>query len=233
MSQQRQHRYRTDDKHLPAKNGSSNSPSHNKNHKKHKGKKRLIIAGALAVLIICFGVLVVNLVSEVRERLFESQYQLEYTQYVDKYSEEYQVDKVLIYSIINTESHFDPNAESAVGAIGLMQIMPDTFTWLQTYSGADEIMDASALYDPETNIKYGVMFLDYLIGQYDSRSAVAAAYNAGFVVTEWLKNPEYSDDGVNLKTTPYPQTTAYIEKVETAYEMYTKLYFSTNEETSK
>ena len=167
--------------------------------------------------------------SEVRERLFESQYQLQYTEYVDKYSEEYDVDKVLIYSIINTESHFDPNAESAVGAIGLMQIMPDTFTWLQNYSGADEVLDSSALYDPETNIKYGVMFLDYLVDMYDSRSAVAAAYNAGFVVSEWLENPEYSDDGVNLKTTPYAQTTAYIEKVETAYEMYSKLYFSTDE----
>ena len=73
------------------------------------------------------------------------------------------------------------------------------------------------------------MFLDYLVDMYDSRSAVAAAYNAGFVVSEWLENPEYSDDGVNLKTTPYAQTTAYIEKVETAYEMYSKLYFSTDE----
>ncbi len=226
MSQQRQHRYRVEDNSDSVKNGNSHG---HKKHAKNKGKKRLIIAGALAVLIVCAGLLVVNLVSEVRERLFESQYQLQYTEYVDKYSEEYDVDKVLIYSIINTESHFDPNAESAVGAIGLMQIMPDTFTWLQTYSGADEVLDSSALYDPETNIKYGVMFLDYLVDMYDSRSAVAAAYNAGFVVSEWLENPEYSDDGVNLKTTPYAQTTAYIEKVESAYEMYSKLYFSTDE----
>ena len=221
MSEQRRYRYRTDDSTAPPKKGNKR-----RYNNKNKGKRKLIIAGAVAVLIVCAGLLVINLVSTVRERLFESQYQLEYTEFVEKYSKEYEVDKVLIYSIINTESHFDPNAESAVGAIGLMQIMPDTFTWLQSYSGADEILDSSALYDPETNIKYGVIFLDYLTELYDSRSAVAAAYNAGFVVSDWLENPEYSDDGINLKTTPYPQTSAYIEKVEDAYEMYSKLYFS-------
>lgn len=228
--QQRQYRYRTDDNSSSVNHQSSSRNSKNKRNKndKNKGKKRLIIASALAVFVVCAGLLAVNLISEVREMIFGTQYQLEYTEYVDKYSEEYQVDKVLVYSIINTESHFDPNAVSSVGAIGLMQIMPDTFDWLQNYSGVsdEERLDSSALYDPETNIKYGVMFLDYLVDTYDSRSAVAAAYNAGFVVTEWLTDPQYSDDGINLKTTPYPQTTAYIEKVETAYDMYTKLYFS-------
>lgn len=225
QQQQRQYRYRADD----------NSSSVNKNRRmkkkrykkeKNKVKKRIIIVSAIAVFVVCSCLLAVNLISEVREMIFGTQYQLEYTEFVDKYSEEYQVDKVLVYSIINTESHFDPNAVSSVGAIGLMQIMPDTFTWLQDYYGTDEALGSEALYDPETNIKYGVMFLDYLVDTYDSRSAVAAAYNAGFVVTDWLKDPQYSDDGINLKTTPYPQTTAYIEKVETAYDMYTKLYFS-------
>lgn len=228
--QQRQYRYKTDESSSSGNNKSSSRNSRKKRYKKekNKGKKRIIIVSAVGVAIVCAGLLAVSLISEVREMIFGTQYQLEYTEYVDKYSEEYQVDKVLVYSIINTESHFDADAVSSAGAIGLMQLMPDTFTWLQSYSGTadDDLMDSSALYDPETNIKYGVMFLDYLIDTYDSRNAVAAAYNAGFVVTDWLKDPQYSDDGVNLKTTPYPQTTAYIEKVEKAYDMYTKLYFS-------
>ena len=58
----------------------------------------------------------------------------------------------------------------------------------------------------------------------DERCAIAA-YNAGFVVGEWLEDENYSPDGKTLIDTPYPETSNYIEKVESAKEMYIKLYY--------
>ena len=57
------------------------------------------------------------------------------------------------------------------------------------------------------------------------RSAIAA-YNAGFVVSDWLNDTNYSSDGKNLDSIPYPETKNYVDKVESAKEMYIKLYYS-------
>ena len=57
------------------------------------------------------------------------------------------------------------------------------------------------------------------------RSAIAA-YNAGFVVSDWLNDTNYSSDGKNLDSIPYPETENYVDKVESAKEMYIKLYYS-------
>ena len=85
------------------------------------------------------------------EKLF---YQREFEEYVTKYSSEFDVPEALVYAVIRTESNFDPEARSNVGAIGLMQLMPDTLDWLSRL--LDEDNPTGEINDPETNIKSSV-----------------------------------------------------------------------------
>ena len=151
-------------------------------------------------------------------------YPIKYSEYVDKASERYGLDRSLIYAVIRTESKFDPNCESHVGAVGLMQVRPETFRWLQKLRGTS--LSDEDLSDPAVNIDYGCYLLKYFLKRYKDERCAVAAYNAGFVVTKWLKNSEYSSDGKTLKKIPYHETSEYVKKVEHAKDMYNKLYFS-------
>ncbi len=156
--------------------------------------------------------------------LGQKMYPIKYSGYVDKAAEKYNLDKALIYAVIRTESKFDPNCESNVGAVGLMQMMPESFRWVQKLRGTS--LDDSELSKPSVNISYGSYLLKYFLKHYKDERCAVAAYNAGFVVTDWLKDSRYSSDGKTLKKIPYPETENYVKKVEHAKDMYNKLYFS-------
>lgn len=145
----------------------------------------------------------------------------DYDEYVYKYSEKYEVDSDLVFAVIKTESNFNPDAESQVGALGLMQIMPETFEWLQTYKNDKVTMDYTYLYDPEVNIEYGCIFLQFLLEKYSCEETAVAAYNAGFgSVDNWLADENYSHDGKTLYDIPYPETKTYVQKVMLAENYY-------------
>lgn len=110
--------------------------------------------------------------------------------------------------------------------MGLMQLMPDTFEWLQSYYDGEVTMDDESLYEPEINIDYGTRFLAFLLDRYDNHEETAvAAYNAGFgAVDEWLADSECSSDGINLDYIPYDETRAYVERVEAAKQAYIDTY---------
>lgn len=153
---------------------------------------------------------------------------LKYTEYVEKYAEQYKVPKTLIYAIIKTESDFQSNAVSRVGAVGLMQMMPSTFKDI-TENFLYENLDTGMLYDPETNIRYGVFYLSWLKTFYDNWDCVLAAYNGGLGnVDKWLKDKDISEDGKTLivKNIPFEETRNYVKKVNKAEEKYTELYFA-------
>lgn len=148
----------------------------------------------------------------------------EYKDFVYKYSEEYAVPKELILAVIKTESKFKSDAVSGAGAIGLMQVTPETFLWLSKKT-EDRYEDTNLLYNPEINIKYGVYYLSWLYSRYGSWETALAAYNAGHgKVDEWLDNPENAKGGV-LTNIPYKETREYVEKVMKAKDIYKKLYF--------
>lgn len=159
-----------------------------------------------------------------QKMLGKSVYPIKYSEYVDKAAEDYKLDKALIYAVIRTESKFDPNCESGVGAVGLMQMMPESFKWVQKLRGTS--LDEEDLIMPSVNIDYGCYLLKYFLKHYGNERCAVAAYNAGFVVTNWLKDSDYSSDGKTLKKIPYPETSEYVKKVEHAKDMYNKLYFS-------
>ena len=155
------------------------------------------------------------------------QYPKKYSEYVEKYSENYGVDEHLVYAVIRTESHFKPDDVSGAGAMGLMQITSECFDFLQNNIPDDTTeYDDSALYDPEVNIKFGTYFLSYLLDRYDNIEKTAlAAYNAGFgTVDTWLSDPTCSKDGENLDVILYPETENYVKKVADAKNVYIDLY---------
>lgn len=154
----------------------------------------------------------------------EKSYPLDYSEYVEKYSKENNVDKFLVYAVIRTESGFRSDAVSSVGARGLMQITEDTFDWIKFRLG-DEESEYYDMYDPETNIKYGCWFLGFLSEEFAGIDEVASAYHAGRgSVNEWLKDQKYSDDGVHLTKIPGRDTAHYVYKITKAMDAYIRLY---------
>ncbi len=154
----------------------------------------------------------------------EKTYPMEYEEYVEKYSKEYNVDKYLVYAVIKTESGFKTDALSNVGARGLMQIMEDTFDWIKYRMGDTETAYFD-MYVAEDNIRYGCWFLGYLTEEFGNVEAVAAAYHAGRgKVNEWLSDKEYSKDGVHLDTIPSNDTAHYVSKITKAMDTYIRLY---------
>lgn len=147
----------------------------------------------------------------------------EYAEYVSRYSSEFGVPEELIWAVIKTESDFNASAVSGKGAVGLMQLVKDTFDEI-TNIRLNERLDAGMRYDPETNIRYGTYYLSYLYARYGNWNTAVAAYNAGLgKVDEWLENEEYAD-GNTLTYIPYKETRNYVKKVQKALEMYESLY---------
>lgn len=160
-------------------------------------------------------------------------YPTHYEEYIQEFSHKYGVEEALVLAIIKCESGFENEAVSRAGAVGLMQIMPATFEWLQTHVG-DGTLEKEQLIDPRTNIEYGAYFLSILMERYASDVAIISAYNAGpGNIDRWLRDERYSEDGRILKEIPYQETRAYVEKVLRSREIYRELYFKKGKEAKK
>ncbi len=188
-------------------------------------KRRVTVFIASLIVLVALAVSAVCLVDVIRQQL----YPREYSELVTKYAKEYDVPEALVYAVICTESDFDPNAVSHVGAQGLMQLMPDTMDWLSRL--LDEDAPTGEITDPETNIKYGTYYLRHLYDRFSSWDTAIAAYNAGHgKVGAWLKDTRYSENGTDLKNIPYEETRNYVNKVSEAYNIYTELYYENGKE---
>ena len=152
-------------------------------------------------------------------------YPIEYGNYVEKAAYETGIDKYLIYAVIKTESNFNPEATSDVGARGLMQLMEDAFDWVKFRMEDKRNIIYDDMYSPEYNVEYGSYLLKLLYEEYyDAETAIAAYHSGRGSVNEWLKNEEYSTDGITLDKIPSDTTAHYVNKVMKAYEAYTNLY---------
>lgn len=157
-------------------------------------------------------------------------YPIKYEDYVTQYADEYGLQPSMVYAIIRTESHFDPNAESAAGAKGLMQLMEATYDWTQSqFSVEPEPLER--IFDPEVNIRCGCKYLQYCFSRFENTRVAIAAYNAGVGrVSTWLSDARYSEDGTTLKVIPIEETRNYVESVLEAQTVYQRLYQPDREE---
>ena len=171
-----------------------------------------------------------RLEAEAAER---AQHPLVYADLITQYAATQDLDPALVSAVILCESSFDAQAESRLGARGLMQLMEETAGWVAHKLGED---DASytfdRLYDPETNIRYGTWYLSYLSRRFDGDATkIVCAYHAGQGnVDAWLKNPQYSSDGVTLDVIPTEDTATYAGRVLRARDVYRKYYFPVPDE---
>ncbi len=150
----------------------------------------------------------------------------DYREIVEKYAAEYNIPAYIIFAVIETESDFDENATSSAGAIGLMQMMPNTFEWLTSSDHLGENLASDQLCDPEVSIRYGAYYLRYLFKKFYNWDTVFAAYNGGEGnVAKWLKDPEYSDENGNLTYIPFKETRNYVKKVNKAIDYYKNTYY--------
>ncbi|MBQ6830767.1 MAG: lytic transglycosylase domain-containing protein [Clostridia bacterium] len=140
---------------------------------------------------------------------------------VETYAARYELPESLIYAVIHTESHFDPQAVSKAQAKGLMQLTDNTCDWARSLLGETD----GDVFDPETNVRYGTKILSVLCGEFSEIKTALAAYNAGIGnVRKWLKNTEYSTDGTTLHTIPFQETREYVVRVQKAQKRYQTLY---------
>ena len=117
----------------------------------------------------------------------------------------------LLEAVILTESKFNEKAISHVGAVGMMQLMPETAQWISEESG----LPADHLDRPDENIPLGAWYLDYLLTEYHNNEVLAlAAYNAGRGnVDSWIQDYHWKEDFSDMDKIPFPETREFVKTV--------------------
>ncbi len=142
---------------------------------------------------------------------------MKYSAEISSACERFSVDKALVYSVINIESHFKKDALSKKGAVGLMQVMPSTADELAVQLKLSEF----DLKEPADNITLGVYYIKQLCKKFDDVETALCAYNAGPAnVNAWLKDETKSKDGKTLQNIPFSETKNYIEKFRKNFKYY-------------
>jgi soluble lytic murein transglycosylase len=127
------------------------------------------------------------------------------------HAKRHNLDPALLAAVIYQESRFRSGAKSSSGAIGLMQLTPETARGIaiRTHGSAFHTQD---LYNPEINIRYGAWYLDNLFKKYGNERLVLAAYNAGQGnVDKWRSKGE---------SIQFAETRAYVKTVEDVQRIY-------------
>ena len=144
-----------------------------------------------------------------------ARYPLRYEQIVVSHARNYDLDPALLAAVIYTESRFASSARSSAGAIGLMQLLPETAEGIAVRTGGAKFTVAD-LYVPELNIRYGSWYLRNLLDRYGDERTALAAYHAGQGnVDRWRKS------GVGIQ---FPETRDYVAKVEQVEQVYASAY---------
>lgn len=163
---------------------------------------------------------------DVKAPIMSAVYKLAYPVYMTKEinisGEKLEIDPFLIAAIIREESYYNETAKSRTGAIGLMQLMPQTANYMLNKLNASNTIDIE---DARTNLYLGSNYLKYLKERFDNDLYVIAAYNGGEGITgKWVKNFNGEDYDEFIEDIPYDETRNYVKKVFRTYQMYKKIY---------
>ncbi len=173
----------------------------------------------LSLIIVILVVILLN-----AKNLLKIIYRQEYSEYVEKYAKENEIDPLLVYAIIKAESNFDKTALSNKGAMGLMQLMDNTAKEVAT-NELIEYESGTTLYNPEKNIQIGIKYYASLKDIFKNDSVTLAAYNAGMgTVSNWINEGTIKKDGSDIENIPYKDTNMYVRKILKDYEIYKMIY---------
>jgi len=174
---------------------------------------RFLTIAAVAVL----GVAVAGawVVESEPDWYLRARYPLEYEQIVRGHARNHDLDPALLAAVVYVESRFDPNARSPAGALGLMQLLPETAKGIAVRTGGDRFVVAD-LRDPEINVRYGSWYLSHLESRYGDRRLALAAYHAGQGnVDAWLRDRS----GI-----AFAETRGYVDEVSRLRNVYARAY---------
>jgi soluble lytic murein transglycosylase len=159
------------------------------------------------------------------DRLLRIVYQFPYRELVVRESRRNGLDPFLVAGLIRQESFFNPVAVSPAGAVGLMQVMPETGRGLARRVGIGSY-DPRMLREPELNVRLGTLFLADQLRRWGGKPTDAfAAYNAGpGRIARWRSLPEYRDEDVFVERIPIAETRDYVKKVRLHAHIYRRLY---------
>lgn len=151
-------------------------------------------------------------------------YPLRYEQILDAHADNYGLPPSLLAAVAYSESGFDPEAVSPAGAVGLMQLLPETAQGIADRTGGGGYRRRDLL-DPEISVRYGAWYLSHLRQKYadhpQALDLALAAYNAGQGnVDRWV---DAAPAGAVVEI-PYPETRAYIRKVRHLQALYQRAY---------
>jgi soluble lytic murein transglycosylase len=173
-----------------------------------------LVVGAL-VLVAALGATALYVEEAQPSWYLRLRYPLDYEHIVRGHAENYDLDPALLAAVIYRESKFDADARSSSGAIGLMQLLPDTAEGIALHTGGS-MFEVDDLYDPEINVRYGSFYLRRLLRKYGDERLALAAYNAGQTnVDEWIEKGQ----GIE-----FPETREYVDDVLDARDVYARAY---------
>jgi soluble lytic murein transglycosylase len=170
----------------------------------------IVLAGVALLGVVAFA-----LVRHQPDFVQRLRYPLRYQEIVRGHARNYDLDPSLLAAVIYTESRFNARAHSQAGAIGLMQLLPETAQGIAVRTGGKNFV-VSDLYVPELNVRYGAWYLRHLLDRYDDEETALAAYHAGQGnVDSWRAQ------GIGIQ---FPETRAYVANVEHAKKIYRSAY---------
>jgi branched-chain amino acid transport system ATP-binding protein len=133
------------------------------------------------------------------------------------------LDPMLLTAVIRVESGFRTDAVSKKGAVGLMQVMPETAAWLREHKALT--IGSDDLFDPNVNVRVGAYYLKYLCARFPTEYAALVAYNAGPTnARRWLEEGIWDGSYERTGQIPFAETRSYVRKVVIMRNLYTLLY---------
>jgi soluble lytic murein transglycosylase len=190
-------------------------------------KNNAVMRSIVIISILLLSVLCGLLFQVIWDAVDRATHPKEYSDYVEVYSYQYGVPEYVVYSVIKVESDFESGAVSDVGAVGLMQLMPETYEKdISAKIGHEG--DASHLYDPETNIQAGVWYFSHWYAYYGTAVETLAAYHAGVGnVNKWREAGCVDEYGIlDVDKIPLQGTQNYVNTVLYYKSQYDALYGS-------
>ena len=136
------------------------------------------------------------------------------------------VEPHLVAAVIRVESNFRTGRVSSKGALGIMQIMPDTADWIVKRAGYEGVTTDNIRDRADVGIELGTWYLASLLRQFDGNTAAAvAAYNAGpGNVSTWLREGVWDGRLETSGDIPFGETRRYVQRVIYYYNKYKSIY---------
>jgi len=187
---------------------------------RRRGKRRRgwLAAGVILLLAILYA----EQSNWVKQRM----YPIAYRDDIRASAMSHGVESHLVAAVIRVESNFRTGRVSSKGALGIMQIMPDTANWIAEQARYEGVTTEMIRDRADVGIEMGTWYLASLLRRFDgNQTAAVAAYNAGpGNVSAWLNEGVWDGTLASSDDIPFGETRRYVQRVNYYYNKYKSIY---------